>query len=433
MSAPPDNRPLEAGQLPNLAETSRIASSARSGRVLLVLTFSGGGTRAAAFSYGALTELAQMQVRIDEAPRRLLDEIDLVSTVSGGSFTGAYFGLHGDAIFESYEDVFLRKNVQLGLFWEPLRPRNWLGLLRVDRSQLAARYYDRKIFHGATFADMGRPGSPEVIVNATDLSTASRFPFSPLVFALICSDLDSYPVADAVTASSAVPIIFPTVRLRNFAGQCGFEPPAWARDDEAHAARPLLTLIRKQIADQSRSIEGRDYIHLLDGGVSDNLGLANGLAAMAMFDDHVQAFDHVGHPDIELILVVTVNAEPKTQRPWDGIDRPPSAPQIVSGLSGAEIATRNKLYIDLARAGFSEMAAELSTPEKPVRFEMVEVSFARVADPGERDYLRRIETSFNLSDEKVDRLIAAARQVLRDSPELARAIDWLERNEPNAR
>ncbi|MBW2384114.1 MAG: patatin-like phospholipase family protein, partial [Deltaproteobacteria bacterium] len=150
MTAPPKNWPLEGGRINNLAETSGIASPDRSGRILLLLTFSGGGTRAAAFSYGALQELAQTHIELGGARRRLFDEVDLVSAVSGGSFTAAYLGLHGDGIFDDYEDIFLRKNVQSGLIWEVLRPRYWLGLLRIDRSQLAANYYDMKIFHGAT-------------------------------------------------------------------------------------------------------------------------------------------------------------------------------------------------------------------------------------------------------------------------------------------
>jgi NTE family protein len=62
---------------------------------LLILAFSGGGTRAAAFAYGVLEELAATPVVLGGRPRRLLDEVDLISAVSGGSFTAAYYGLYG--------------------------------------------------------------------------------------------------------------------------------------------------------------------------------------------------------------------------------------------------------------------------------------------------------------------------------------------------
>ena len=47
---------------------------------------------------------------------------------------------------------------------------------------------------------------PEILINATDLSTGGRFAFNRFFFDPICSDLSRYRVALAVTASSAVPV-----------------------------------------------------------------------------------------------------------------------------------------------------------------------------------------------------------------------------------
>jgi len=423
-SPAPVNQAIDSWDFSASQRRSALGSEHRSGRVLLALTFSGGGTRAAAFSYGVLQELAETTIRIDGREGRLLDEIDLISSVSGGSFTGAYFGLHGDAIFDDYEDVFLRRNVQRGLALEVLRPRHWLGFLGLDRSQLAAHYYDRHIFRGATFADFRqRPGSPNIILNATDLTTAARFPFVDAVFGMICSDLDSYPIAHAVTASSAVPIVFPTVRLENHAGDCEFEEPAWLGADQSDSVRTLQGILRHEIRTEVEGLQDRDYIHLLDGGLSDNLGLINGLAALSMTDDHAAMLRDIGHTDLELILVVTVNAEAETERAWDGFDKSASPIQVVNGITGAQMESKNRLTLNLVKVAFAEMAEEVSTPEKPVRFVMIDVSFARVQDPDERRMLRRIETSFNLSDEKVDRLMGAARRVLRESPQLGEALE----------
>lgn len=420
---PPRNQPIPEGARPSLESVLEIDTESRSSRALVVLTLSGGGTRAAAFAYGVLQELAETEVTIDGKARTLLDEVDLVSTVSGGSFTGGYLGLHGHGIFDDFEDVFLRKNVQAGLALEVLSPRYWLGLLRLDRSQRAARYYDRKIFHGATLGDLRRAETPAVVINATDLSTAGRFPFSPPVFASICSEFDSYPLADAVTASSAVPIVFETVRLRNYSDRCESIAPDFL-DGTGTEARGLAG-VRGQVRDQIASVRGRKYIHLLDGGVSDNLGLANAIGVFSMISDYGRALQEFGHHDVELILLISVNAETASDRPWEESNRPASMRQVVSGLSGGEISAQNRRSLRLARTLFSDVATRLSTPDRPVDFELVEVSFERVPDPEERAYLRGIETSFNLSDEKIDHLIAAARQVLRGSPELARALAGL--------
>ena len=100
----------------------------RSDELLLVLAFSGGGTRAAAFAYGVLEELAATPVMLGGQSRRLLDEVDLISAVSGGSFTAAYYGLYGDRIFRDFETDFLKRPVERELVLQLLRPRNWVRL-----------------------------------------------------------------------------------------------------------------------------------------------------------------------------------------------------------------------------------------------------------------------------------------------------------------
>ena len=58
--------------------------------IYLVLSFSGGGTRAAAFSYGILEALRDTNYDDTDPQNNLLSEVDLISSVSGGSFTAAY-------------------------------------------------------------------------------------------------------------------------------------------------------------------------------------------------------------------------------------------------------------------------------------------------------------------------------------------------------
>jgi NTE family protein len=117
--------------------------------LLLLVTFSGGGTRAAAFSYGVLETLRDTKVTIRGQEGRLLDEVDWISGVSRGSFTAAYYGLFRDRIFQDFESRFLKKNVQgeleRAMFFNPV---NWVKLSSAyyDRSDLAADYYDQHLF-----------------------------------------------------------------------------------------------------------------------------------------------------------------------------------------------------------------------------------------------------------------------------------------------
>src|SRR5207244_812668 len=84
-----------------------LAHDGNSDSLQVFLAFSGGGTRAAALSYGVLEELARTEIVWEGQHRRLLDEVDTISSVSGGSFTAAYYALYGDQIFTDFDDRFL--------------------------------------------------------------------------------------------------------------------------------------------------------------------------------------------------------------------------------------------------------------------------------------------------------------------------------------
>ena len=92
-----------------------MGAADRSSKLLVLVAFSGGGTRAAYFAYGVLQELAGTEVMTANGSLPLIKEIDIISSVSGGSFTSAYYGLYGDRIFEDYEEQFLRQDVQSDL------------------------------------------------------------------------------------------------------------------------------------------------------------------------------------------------------------------------------------------------------------------------------------------------------------------------------
>jgi hypothetical protein len=88
----------------------------RDSELLVMVAFSGGGSRASSLAYGVLQELNEIVISKGSESRTLLEEIDMVSSVSGGSFTAAYFALHGDKIFADFESKFLRKNVEWRCF-----------------------------------------------------------------------------------------------------------------------------------------------------------------------------------------------------------------------------------------------------------------------------------------------------------------------------
>jgi NTE family protein len=412
------NRPLEQvvadrGYRPSIASRQR-----ESDRLRLTLAFSGGGTRAAALAYGVLEALRDTEVVVGGERKRLLDEVDAVSGVSGGSFPAAYYGLFGDRVFDEFEGRFLKRNIQRALILQVLRPRNLLRLFTplTSRSQLASQYYDANVFDHATFADLAAVKGPRVYINATDLSRGNRFTFTQGQFDLICSDLDLLPIATAVAASSAVPGVLSPITLRNRAGSCGFELPAWY--PEALASRRTdLRRYRAALAVQEYlNARARPYIHLVDGGISDNLGLRASLESASLVGgyENLRQLFGVGIPD-RLVLVV-VNAETD---PDPAIDLSASAPSIMAllnSVSGAQIRRYNFETLLLARESLRRAAAEISRPGHTVKPYFIEVSFDAIENEAERRYFKRLPTSFALRDEEVDRLREVGRRLLETSP-----------------
>ncbi len=400
---------------PHFAEQ---VAGGRSADLLVLVAFSGGGTRAAAFAYGVLKTLADTEVMVEKDRRSLLHEVDVIPSVSCGSFTSAYYGLRGDKIFEEFEERFLRKNIEGALIGRVFSPLNWIPQMSsiYGRSDVAAEYYSKNIFDGATFADLKRPGAPVVVINATDLATGMRVSFTPAFFDLICADLDQYPLARAVTASSAVPVLFTPITVKSYAGTCGYEPPAWmaeAAKDERHSTRKAEARGLEEYMDR----EKRPWLHLIDGGIADNLGLRAFYTKMSLEGDPRQTFRELGDPDVRHVLIMSVNSFANPKAKWALERAAPGLAETIGGISSDQIGRYNYDTIDIVRYSFEHWTKQVSTPQRPVTFDFVEVSFNAVHDEDQRQALNSIGTNFDLKDDQVDLLISAAGEVLRGSPE----------------
>jgi NTE family protein len=374
-----------------------------------------------------LQELRDTRVVVDGQSTRLLDEVDEISGVSGGSFPTAYYRLYGDRIFEDFEEKFLRKNVEGALIRQMLIPWNALALMTpaLDRTLLASRYYSRHVFDHATFADVAAASGPEIFINSTDLVSAQRFTFSQIDFDAICSDLSVFPLSHAVAASSAVPGVLSPLTLKNYAGRCGFEQPAWFKEALAsrrtdprryHAAKSSLPYFDP---------DKKKYIHLVDGGVADNLGLRVALERTweAGGIEQMRALQGVERPDH--IIVIVVDAETVPPPDHDLRAAPPGLFGSLTLTTGAMISRYTFDTLELMREILPKWAEQLSTPDQTVTAHFVDVSFDFIDDEKERSYLKHLPTSFKLSNEQVDHLIRAGRTILRESPEFKGILDAL--------
>jgi NTE family protein len=352
--------------------------------------------------------------------------VDGIAGVSGGSFPAAYYGLFGRRIFDEFEPRFLRKNVQGALLWRTLAPWNLLRLpgANMSRTHIARDFYDEHVFEHKSFGDLAKlEGRPRIYINTTDLVQGNRFTFDQNTFDIICSDLDPFPISAATAASSAVPGLLSPIVLKNFAGGCGFERPEWV--DELLANRrsnPRGALVARQFASYLDP-EQKKYIHLVDGGVADNLGMMvvlERLAAMGGVEGYSEKMS-LEMPDH--IVVIIVNAETE---PSGGLNMTSVSPGLAATMglvSGVQIRRANFATLDLSHRAITTIGEKLNSAGRPVTTHLIEVSFDLDDDEDERHYLKHLPTSFKLSDEQVDRLITSGRKILRESPDFQAMLE----------
>lgn len=244
----------------------------------LGLSLSGGGYRAAAFHLGTLIQLHKM---------RLLEEVDVISTISGGSITGAYYCLHKDNFPVFAESLYakLKNNnvirkvllspsffqlaaftlLLLGpAFYFLFTPYAWLFpvllsvflflLIRFQFtifpvSKEVEKAYDDFFYEKRTLGSL--PAHPTLVIGSTNLQTARPFTFSKYWMQdssyqyrdnSIQFESKDFPLSRAVMASSCVPFAFTPV-----------------------------TIGKKYYWDKEEY--GRVHPQLVDGGVYDNQGI----------------------------------------------------------------------------------------------------------------------------------------------------------------
>lgn len=395
------------------------------------LAFSGGGTRAAALSYGVLEELARTQIVWEGQQRRLLDEVDYISAVSGGSFTAAYYALYGDQIFTDFEDKFLNRNVQRQLMWRMCSPVNWARMAspNFNRSEMAAEFYGRQVFGGKTYADLlQRNRRPFLALNATDMSQGAGFQFTQEYFDYICSDISTFPVARAVAASAAFPILLSPITVNNYGGNCGCALPPWLASALTNRQERTRRAIKARELHSYQNSAQRPFIHLLDGGLTDNLGLRGPFEdIMVKGGIRNKIGDDLDPGRVSKLAMIVVNAAFRGDRGWDHHRKPPNIVQVTMALGTVPMNRYSFETLELLKANARQWEKEWSDGNHPagattaektsrrVQIYVIEIGFDDLLDEAERAYCENLPTSFNLSPGAVSRLREAAGTLLKQS------------------
>jgi NTE family protein len=262
------------------------------------------------------------------------------------------------------------------------------------------------------------------------------------MFDLICSEVGRFPISRAVAASSAVPGLLTPITLYNYAGTCNYEPADWMKKA---LEEPAVSRRRTQLAQNSYTYldsKKRPYIHLVDGGPSDNLGLRGAIDRLNPMGEIWPSLQYMRWENTRKVVFILVNAEKETDTGSDQLERTLTSGQVLKSITNIPITRFNfetiELFRESARRWIEEIRSErckTRKPEKPadapsgtpdpcadIEFYFVEVDFDALPDKGERAYYKDLPTSFHLSFEAVDLLRAAGRRVLIHSPEFQRLL-----------
>ncbi len=278
-------------------------------------------------------------------------------------------------------------------------------------------------YHCFTFADLAaRARGPDLLVAATDLTTGAPFEFTPEQFALICGDLTKVPLSFAVASSSAVPLLLTPMTLRNHAGQCGppqVSAPTAAGDDS------FRTRMVRAAAASYQDVQARPYIHLVDGGLVDNLGVRAVLDRIVAIGSLASAFGAAEPGSIRKVVLVAVNSERDLGERIDQSDRVPTVRQVVETLlfgAGSRLTqTTLAMMSDDVRRWRSEIEAIRGRHDSPfavdAELHVISVSLHDIPDSSARRDALGVPTAFSIGPDQVDLLIEAGRAALRCSPQ----------------
>ena len=418
--------------------------------MVVALSFSGGGTRAAAFSYGVLTGFDETRVPTRTGSVSLLDRLDFLSGVSGGSVLAAYYGLRGRPAIADFRQRFLSVDAEEGLQTSLSIGNIARGLEGGinDTTQLPV-WLDAHLFNHATLKDLLSRPRPRVWINASDIYNRTAFIFAPVTFSALCSDLTSYPISLAVAASAAVPVVFAPIVIQNYPGGCPIALPSWVeRVRHDPNAAPLI----KSYADALERYRSGEikYVKLLDGGLVDNYGLAGFTIARLASDSPFGPLAPQEAVKLRRFLFLVVDSGKAPSGKWAQTIPGPSGVDLV--LATSDTATESgaigsysafdgtmgdwKKALVNWRCGLSEAdRRRYGAPPgwncRDVEFFISRLSFDQLG-PEREAALNRVETRFKLPADQIDMLIAAGRDALNTNAKFRAFVNSLRRAPPRA-
>jgi NTE family protein len=414
------------------------------GDTVVALAFSGGGTRAAAFAYGAMRGLDRLPARNGGT---YFDRVIFISGVSGGSIAAAYFGLKGRAALADFRERFLSRNAE-----EDLSTR--VGLVNIARgldggvndSTRLAGWLDQNLYDGATLADLFQPGKPVVWINASDLYNRTPFLFSPMTFQALCSDPRKYPVSQAVAASAAVPIAFVPIVVASFSDACSAPLPPWVDRVLASSTAGAQVRAFARALKRYRDPQQVRFVKLADGGITDNFGLSGIVIAREAAGQPYAPLTPDKAVKLRRMVFIVVNSGQGPRGEWARTVEGPTGNDMIGALTDTAINsavrsgfdafrlsvkgwedTTRKWRCSLSRAQAAKLGAAGDWRCSNISFDVAEISFDQL-EPERAAQLDQVPTRFVLPEEQVNLVVQAGTDALLAHPTVRAVLGKVNRH-----
>jgi predicted acylesterase/phospholipase RssA len=406
------------------------------------LAFSGGGTRAAAFSYGLLKGLEATPLPGDARGRSMIDVVRFISGVSGGSVTAAYYGLRGKQGYGDFREKFLIRDAEAGMSTSPT-PSSILRAIGggVNNKSTFGRWLDQNLYAGARFADMRRPGAPVIWINASDLYNRTPFVFNEETFAALCSDLSALPLSEAVAASAAVPVVFSPIVLESYGARCSYHPPGWIETARNNPSSPAALKAFALALETYRDTARLKYVKLVDGGITDNFGVTGVTLARAASQTPYGPLTPREAVRLKRVIYLVADAGRTPDVNWGSTVQGPGVVDLVMAVTDTAIQNSVSAGFDAFRLTMQnwqndlvEYRCGLKSEEvrrlrgtlagwncRDIKFFVSDIGFDEL-DGSQRAKLEKVPTRLKLPTDQVDLTIAAGEQALQRNPTFIGAL-----------
>jgi NTE family protein len=235
-------------------------------------------------------------------------------------------------------------------------------------------------------------------------------------------------VSRAVAASSAVPVLFAPVLIKRN-DDCDYKKPGWLSDAELQAQQTGDLRLQEAADSLNYYLDKKNppYATLLDGGVTDNLGLRTILRSVSLSGGIKKMYGNMnksGIPPRQMVVIV-VNASTTTDTSIGDSRRLPPIREVLAAVTDIQLHLYNTETNSLLKQQLMEWADDLSTENHVVEPYFIDIDVSDIKDPQERIYFNKIPTSFSLEKDQADHLVKLARRMLQENPEYRRLLQTL--------